>query len=475
MEAILNEKFFDLIDSYQKPFTLEEIYKAVNIKNIKFKKNLDSFFEMTDQFVIDDNIIYPKTTFLKNIQLHITPTEFEINNKILILGHRIIPFQSPGFNIDDVDLFFNNKKIKKSEKLFESNEIDIYFSLLSMHTIPIKNFHDFYFKNAKNAEIDIFDMEKFYDENNFKYDDGIIIKYKNFHNCEFNIEYYSKVKKQENFFYANKINYEFINSLKKVLELKLPYPNVEKQLLYSFYFIKDNDFRVPVSSLGPLLNENKDILIGIYNNGTKVLFLKGQNINDFQSYPDLDEIEEELDELELDTGSIDGILKYFGNTNTETIVRALIYNQLVFEKYDYQKIMEYLFKELKEPYLPSEIENIFKKHIKKIHDEIFESFNKTPPLLPISISRKKILEILLKITLFLRELDGENTQIENIPKEDFFNLSEICSNLEDMLYFMEESGKGKNDYKEIEQFNETINLFEKNLPILFNEIKNKIN
>ncbi len=475
MEAPINEKFFDLIDSYKKPFTKEELYKTANIKSNNFKKDLDSFFEMTDQFVIDNDIIYPKITFLKKINLNIIPTEFEINNNILILGHRIIPLQASGFNIDDVELFFNIKKINKIEKKIESEEIDIYFSLLSMHNMPIKNFHDFYFKNAKKAEIYIFDMKEFYNKNNFKQGDGIIIKYKDYYKCEFNIEYYSKDKHQENFFYENKINDEFIISLKKVLELKLPYPNIEKQLLYSFYFIKDQDFSVPVTSLGPLLNENRDILIGMYNNGIKVLFLKGQNINDFQSYPDLEEIEEELDDLELDTDSIDGILKYFGNTNSETIIRALIYNQLAFEKYDYQEIMEYLFKGLPKPYLPEDIENIFKKHIKKVHNEILNSFDKNPPLLPISLSRKKILEILLKITLFLRELDNKNTQLENIPKEDFYNLSEICSNLEDMLYFMEDPYKDKNDYQEIEQFNETINLFEKNLPALFNEIKNKIN
>jgi hypothetical protein len=319
-------------------------------------------------------------------------------------------------------------------------------------------------------------MNNFYKENNFIYGDSIIIKYRDYKKFKFNIEYYSKNKQQENFFFANKINEAFIRSLKKTLKLKIIYPSIEKQLLYSYYYIKDQDFKVPVTSLGPLLSKNEDILIGAINNGIKVLFLKGQNLNDFQNYPDLNEIEESIDELELDTNSIDSILSYYGNTNSETIIRALIFNQLVFEKYDYQKIIDYLFKEYSQPYLPEKIEQILHKHIDCIHKEILISFKKNPPILPINIIRKNILEILLKITLFIRKLDKKNTLINDIPKEDFYNLTEICSNLEDMLYYIEdEFNSKKTNYKEIEQLDETINLFNNNLQIIFNDINNKIN
>ena len=45
-----------------------------------------------------------------------------------------------------------------------------------------------------------------------------------------------------------------------------------------------------------------------------------------------------------------------------------------------------------------------------------------------------------------------------------------------MLYYIEDSFDGsKEKYKEIEQFNETINLFNDNLNTIFNDINNKIN
>ena len=473
----IDDNFFDIINSFSEPFRLEDIYKKISLKkNDKLIKNIETFFQMTDQFVIEKDLIFPKNSFLKKINLQIIPTDFEIENRILILGHRIIPLQSPGFNVDDVNLYFNNKKIKIIEKKIESKEINIYFSLLNFQKNPIKNFHDVYFNNAKYAEINLFDMNNFYKENNFISGDSIIIKYKNFKKCEFNIEYYSKNKQQENFFFTNKINETFIMSLKKTLKLNLSYPSIEKQLLYSFYFIKDHDFTVPVTSLGPLLSKNEDILIGSINNGIKVLFLKGQNLNDFQNYPDLNEIEESIDELELDINSVDSILNYYGNTNSETIIRALIFNQLVFDKYDYHKIIDYLFKEYSKPHLPEKIENILHKHIDNIHKEILISFKKNPPILPINIIRKNILEILLKITLFIRKLDKDKTLINNIPKEDFYNLSEICSSLEDMLYYIEDAfNGGKKNYKEIEQLDETINLFNNNLQVIFNDINNKIN
>ena len=116
------------------------------------------------------------------------------------------------------------------------------------------------------------------------------------------------------------------------------------------------------------------------------------------------------------------------------------------------------------------------KHVDNIYEEILGSFKQKPPILPVSIIRKNVLNILLRITLFLRKLDNKNIPLDNIPKEDFFNLSEICSNLEDMLYYLEDSFDGsKKKYKEIEELNETINLFNDNLHTIFNDINNKIN
>jgi len=474
---INNKKIFDTINSFTKPFKINDIFNKIDLtNNEKIQKDIEMFFETTDQFVLDNDIIYPKASFLKNINLQIIPTEFEIKNEILILGHRIIPFQTTGFNIDDVKFFYEDKKIKIIEKQIDSNEMTLYFSLLDIQSMPIKNFHDIYFNNVDIGEINVFDMKSFYKKNNFTIGDSILIKNRDYKKCEFNIEYYSKNKMQENFFFANKINKEFIDSLKKVLTLKLKNTTIEKQLLYSFYYIKDLDFSVPVTSLGPLLNENKEIIIGVLNNGNKILFLKGQNINDFQNYPDFNELEESINDLELDIDSIDGILSYYGNTNSETIVRALIFTQLAFENYDYQKIIDYLFQGHSKPYLPVDIENILNKHIENIYKEILIFSKKNPPILPVNITRKNILDVLLKISLFLRELDKKNIQTIEILKQDFFHLSEICANLEDMLYYLEDSfNASKSNFEEIEQFNETINLFEKNLPIIFNEIKDKIN
>ena len=151
---IIDNNFFDIIDSFSKPFKLENIYKKLNIeKNNKLKKDIETFFEMSTQFVLDEDLIYPKNSFLKNINLQIIPTEFEINNDIFIIGHRIIPFQAPGFNVDNVNLYYNNNKLQIIEKKIDSKEINIYFSLLDLQNIPIKNFHDVYFNDVKNAEI----------------------------------------------------------------------------------------------------------------------------------------------------------------------------------------------------------------------------------------------------------------------------------------------------------------------------------
>lgn len=462
---------YEYLTNIEKPFKLSDIFEETGVKRTKsMEKQLTSLMKDGHEFVAEDDIFYPKIYFLEQIPIRILPTEFEIQRNILILGHRIIPFQPIFESIDSVSLIYNGKKIETKEEKFKMDQIGIYFSLLDLEKMPIKNFNDILTPDS-DLEIDVFHLEEFYAKNEFKFGDTIISRSADFKKGIFSIEHDSIENFKSSIFQTKFIDKLFLNKLKKVLELKLSFPSIEKQLLYTYYYIRDEDISIPGTPAGPLISTNKEVVFSALMNGVKVFHFENQNVNDLNVYPDFEDYVDEIKEEDYDLDTTDGILAYLGNNNRETVVRALIFDQLPDEGYDYDKILDYLFYDLEYPYMPEELENKFKELVDSLHEEIKGIYKKYPPSLPVMTARKKILNILLEISKFLRSLDKFEIDVKNLPKDDMYSIIQMSNALEQALVLSEESGTNE---KEIRAFLEMAKEAEKNMPEILVEIKKRI-
>lgn len=461
---------YDYLINIDKPFTLSDIYKKIEVTETKsLSRKIISTIIDGSNFVAEDDVFYPKIYFLKDIPFRILPTEFEIQNNILILGHRIIPFQPVFETVDSVSLINNGKMIQKREEKFKIKQISIYFSLLDIERLPIKNLKSILEPNA-DLKIDVFDLKKFYKENNFKAGDTIIARSNNFKEGLFNIEYDSSENFKDNIFNVKFMDNLFLNELKKILKLKLSFPNIEKQLLYTYYYLRDNDITIPGSAFGLFLNQNKEIIFSEVLNGIKILHMADQDVNEMNIYPDFEDYKKEIDEEDYDLNTIDGILGYLYNSNREIVVRALIFDQITHKEYNYNKIINYLFYDLESPYMPEKLKNKFKKLVDSLYNEIKNKIQKYPPSLPVITARKKILNILLEIAKFLRSFDKHEINFEDLPKNDMYNIMQMSKGLEDVLMAAEEIQESN----EIKFFLEMVQEAEKNIPIILHKVKSEI-
>lgn len=472
----MGDAVFDFMEGMESPFTLSEFFKRMGIKKAKRKETeISEVLQLSGYFVFDGGKYYPRSSFLGNIPVRIQPAEFEIEKRVLIPGHRLLPFHPPGRAVDEIELLYNGSALETKTMYFKMKDIQTYFSLMDLRRLPIVNIEDILEENSDLA-INVYDLCDFYKQNNFKFGDTVVVRPVNVHEGIFSLHYDSMENYRAHIFEIKRKDREFLDALKKVMEKKLEFPNVEKQLLYTYFYLKDNAWTIPGSALGPLLNEITEIRFSPLPNGRKVFHFADQDVEDLDVYPDLADFFDEDDDSEIELDTIDGILEYLNNTNTGIVVRALLLDRIAEnEEFDYKAIETYLFAGLEKPYIPKELHRHFKQLVKDEYLALKECFNPAYAFLPVTIARKKILEAELLISKFLRSLDARNVRLEELPKNDIMHLMELDQTLLDLLFNLEMSQlQEQNGSADGHRIYKIVDRLSTELPRVFEVIMSKI-
>jgi hypothetical protein len=477
---MINEKLGDLVYDYletiDKPFKVTELLKAIGLEKTKqSEQEIHDMIQVTDYFVKEKNTFYPKHLFLKDVPIRIQPTEFETEKGILIPGYRMLPFHPFARYVDESTYLDGKTMVKTKTMGFTMPEILIYFSMMDLEKYPISNIEDILEHGAK-LKIKVWDLKNFYKKNKFQPGDTIIVKPVEIQEGIFSIEYDSYDNYQRHIFEIGRIDREFLKTLKQVMKKDLAFPNVEKQLLYTYYFQRDKGFTTAGSALGPLLSEDPDIVFSPLPNGRTIFHFADQEIEDLAAFPKYEDYWEEEDNEEIDFDNIEGILRYIGNNNDLVVVHALLLDQIANQRrYNYKKIEDYLFDGLDEPYMPEELREHFKALVKQEHKELKKAFNPAYAFLPVTTAREKVLDAALLISRFLRSLDGMQVRLEDLPKQEMLQLSELDGALNNVLEELETSQLGeRNDSGEMHRILKMVDRVTADLPVVFDVIRAKI-
>lgn len=471
---------FDYLADIQQPFTMDDLFQSTGVKRTeKNEQELRNLILAVDEFVEEKDRFFPKITFLEDIPIRIMPTTYEIKNGILIPGHRMLPFHPIAAPMDEISFMYNNTPVKTKKIKLKMPELHIYFNLMDLQKVPILNIEDILEEGA-NLEIVACNVKEFYKTHEFKFGDTIIAKSLDFSEGIFSIQYDSIENYQTHIFEVEKLDKVFMNTLKEVIKQDIYFPNLEKQLLYTYFYLKNNQrfprpLTYPGTALGPLLGKDKEITFSPLPNGRTIFHFVDQNPDDLAVFPDFEDLLEDEDE-EFDLNSIDGILRFLNNNNGIILVRALVFDQIVNRKnFNYPDIENYLFAGLEKPYMPQEFRKRFKNLVSREYKKIKEVFDLKYAYLPITTARKKILEQSLLISKFLRSLDEEMVEIEELPKNEMMHMMELDRSFEEILVELETLQlEGKSDSSEIHRIIKIIDKVAVELPGLFQVIREKL-
>jgi hypothetical protein len=479
-DETINDIVLDYLADIQQPFTLDDLFQSTSVKRTeKNEQELRKLILTVDEFVEEKDRFFPKITFLEDIPIRVMPTTYEIKKGIFIPGHRILPFHPTAAPIDEISFIYNNTQLKTKKMKLKMPELHTYFNLMDLQKVPILNIEDILEEGA-NLEIVACNVKEFYKTHEFKFGDTIIIKSLDFCKGIFSLQFDSFENYQTHIFEVEKLDKLFLNTLKKVVKQDIYFPNVEKQLLYTYFYLKNNQrfprpLTYPGTALGPLLGKNKEITFSPLPNGRTIFHFINQNPDDLAVFPDFEEFLEVEDE-EFDLNSIDGILRFLNNNNGIITVRALLFDQIVNKKnFNYTDIENYLFADLEKPFMPQEFRKRFKNLVSREYEEIKEVFDLKFAYLPITTARKKILEQSLLISKFLRFLDEEMVEIKELPKNEMMYMMELDQSFEEILMELEAIQlEGKSDSSEVHRIVKIIDKVAGELPGLFQVIREKL-
>jgi hypothetical protein len=234
------------------------------------------------KFVLDKekDKIYSKYYLLKQFKTRIQPTPMEIEQEILLPGHRLIPLIDEAFNIKHVKLLYQYKPMDMKNVSFKWREVENFFSLGNVQVIPLNKSGDI--KNPdQDISVHVWDLKEFYQRTHFKFGDSILLHPEDIINHSFSTKYVSaaKIKKQQK--KIQQADRLFLANLLEVLKMDIPFISISQQLLYAVYGIfqaEPNAWEVPGSPFSELLNKTADIQIFSQEEGTKLLYFKDQGL-----------------------------------------------------------------------------------------------------------------------------------------------------------------------------------------------------
>jgi hypothetical protein len=469
---------FEFLGDAVQPFSMQDLFSATGLPHSdSFEKEIRQLILTFDEFVEEKNLFYPKESFLSDIPVRILPTEYEIKKGIFIPGHRLLPFYPAGMPVDEASFTCNNTPLKTKTVSMKMPELFIYFNLMDLQKIPILNFEDLLEEGA-DLKIKAYRIKEFYDAHKFRFGDSLIARTEDFSDGQFSLEYESLLFYKDHIFEIEKSDRAFLKTLKKVLKKDLFYPNVEKQLLYTYFYLKQNkqfNWAVPLTALGSLLQKDKDITFSPLPNGRTIFHFVSQSPDDLAVYPDFEDLLESGDD-EFDLETIDGILSFLNNNNGITIVRALLFDMVTENRrFNYPEIENYLFDGLQKPYMPKEFRKRFRALVQEEYRKIKQKFDLKYAYLPITTARQKILEQSLVISQFLRSLDEQMVGLDELPKNEMMHLMELYQAFEEILIELDTSQiSGECDSTEVHRIVKIVNRISGELPRLFDVIRGKL-
>ena len=199
----------DFIDDTDKPFSLNEIVAAVTplvTPRPNLSKEIGELLPNSEWVFRSEgqDTYIARGLYWEKAQFRICPTDKEVQQKILLVGHRFLPFCSMGISPLDIQIRASGKNIKQKAVKWTLASLLPMFSifgwegtldyllddhpdneqLLGEEGLPSHAELD-----LKKFELTVFDMGKFYKDHNFKTGDQLLLTVRNWYKGTYQVDY----------------------------------------------------------------------------------------------------------------------------------------------------------------------------------------------------------------------------------------------------------------------------------------------
>lgn len=300
-----------------------------DIKRIEtnIEKILAENIEGREYIIKETGEIIKKDELFANTKFYIKQTEKEVNEKMLIIGHRFIPFISETFYPDEIVLLDSkNKALKQKTQKMHFEEAILFFSFFDIEQIT-------YLQEIEGEYLFVsyFDLKQWSKENNFTKHDYIQIQVVNINKKEYKIEKIEGREFNTQTFILEQRDKKLENAiLATIREEEIP-TTVSRMLFTAYVSFGEEKITETGSPLAQLINKSDVLNLENYT-GVPFIVEAGLTVHDKFADMKMPEAGKSKD--------LNGIFYELGYSFSEDFVIALIIQQLkTKEKIDANEIL----------------------------------------------------------------------------------------------------------------------------------------
>ncbi len=422
------------------PFDLKELldnlkFEEVTRRSKTSSRVIDILHESSLTLSRDDETFFPRQSYFKGASFIVYLTPFEIEQKILIPGHRFLPFYSYEMKPWECTLKSSGgHKVPTNRVKMQLKDILIYYTLFDLAQLPLVLLTD----NEDNAEafqknnpliekvdITVYNFSGIDKELDLQNGDGLIMTVEDWSTGAFNFKKISR----KNFEKDPAAVATWMEKLEKGFnqafdDLGVP-ASMDETIAYAFFYAGRDFLSNPLMHLGGFLEKSN--AVGIIGLGDSTcLWRKGEKIEDTAF------LKSRSRPPRGDDDSLEAILNDLGLAISEEEVEAYIRDELFHRHDDPARVANRILKGRDIEFSNRKQEKAFFTFLFKLWEDVKDSYNYFADQRSGGL-RRRALRIYDNYLEWLRGLDDRGLVPEELPGEAVILVRQHIEKLSGML------------------------------------------
>jgi hypothetical protein len=424
----------NLIRESHSPFRVEDFAREVekrwrkkmsknSLNHLKRKLSDHKYIIGTDS---DDYLPYSAVLEkIRHIPLLVHLGKFEVDRKILIPGHRMIPFISSDHT--ERDLIFlgpDGEEIPRLKKKFCIEDVIHFYQYAGESHFPDDINVNEWMPGKSLVMTTAWDMRKLFSTYKCKQGDGLVVKLVDYAKGTFQIEPLKKSQVR-----SRQLNIRFLNVALESSLVRLyggeefEVSSLEKQILRAFFSLDVKFLNAPAFSLTDFLESLKELSIVSFQEGKVQLVPKWKSET-------LGLVKEEPPRTPRgDRGSLEEIFQDLGLPFHEWEFISILYTVMASDKFKIESVFNLLFGGQGELFLNKQQHDAFYQKLRELLHGICDDLKQRESSLIQSL-RDKSVEVKLSLIEMLRFLEDNKVGLQDLPTEtlqQIMDLDHFCN------------------------------------------------
>jgi hypothetical protein len=304
------DALYEFLENHRKSFTLYDVTSFIRLldasRNLYLAEEIAAFIDSQNlAFRLDDESWLSRRGFFEPLRFVISPTRWELQNGILIPGHRCVPFANPALLPQELRFFYKGKQIPFSSITGPPEELYPYYTIFGEEYAPQyvardnpnneRAFKNDLYEDPPDVSLQTLDMRNLYRELSLVPGDRFVVRTLDWKDGSFALERVEKDAWSKADLQAWQEAAE--KGFEESFKLLGPGESTEEQLAYAYWHGGERMRDLPAYALEDFLYEQTDrIEITPYGIETRFWFA-GKEIPDIKgllSLPFLTPVEELL-------------------------------------------------------------------------------------------------------------------------------------------------------------------------------------